>query len=75
MPHRTKHEIKAEVQELLFKITQVLEVIESPTIEMTDEGTGIVHHDRDKYLGSVKEICTAILQEEKTAEIIVSRCA
>lgn len=73
MTQRTTHEIRAEVQGLLYQINQALLEIERPTVEINDEGTGIITHPRDSYLGCVKEICGAI-QDEEIAEIIVSRC-
>jgi hypothetical protein len=76
MTQRTTHEIKAEVQGLLHQIGLALAEIDSPEVTICDvEGTGIITHPRSAYLGCVKDVCKAMLQDDKTAEIIVSRCA
>ncbi len=75
MTHRTKHEIKLQVQELLSQINQALVDFESPKVEVNEDGLGVVSHPRCTYLGSVKEICEALIVDEKTAEIIISLSA
>lgn len=75
MMQRTTHEMKIEIQNHLHQITLILAEIEAPKVEVCEvEGTGIITHPRSAYLGCVKEVCTAMLQDDKTAEIIVSRC-